>query len=289
MFQIPVKEIIVNADSQVVALEDDGTAYADNDIVGSTNTGGLILDGFLNEVIWCTSTAAAAAAARGGKASYFNGATGAAKMIRTAASAGTVGTASYVLTGTTCAAGTVFRLVEDTLDLTPVQYQNRPIEKRYQVSTAQTTVDGVGAAIAAAINADPNAWATVTYTAGTDTLLITSKKVGTKIQLYSADYTLPTPTLVVGALPIGTYDALKNINWAKNFSIDQNINWMPLPGASYNSYYFEVVSPAITASYGNTPSPNEVHNNQIYGVRLYVKSGLTLDTALNLVDGDLAA
>lgn len=289
MFQIPVKEIIVNADSQVVALEDDGTPYADNDIVGSTNTGGLILDGFLNEVIWCTATAAAAATARGGKGSYFNGATGAAKMIRTAASAGTQGSATYVLTTTSCAAGTVFRLVEDTLDLTPVQYQNRPIEKRYQVSSAQTTVDGVGAAIAAAINADPNAWATVSYTAGTDTLVVTSKKVGTRIQLFSADYVLPTPTIVQGALPVGTYDALKNINWAKNFSIDQNINWMPLPGSSYNSYYFEVVSPSITASYGNNPAANEVHNNQIYGVRLYVKSGLTLDTALNLVDGDLAA
>jgi hypothetical protein len=291
MFQIPVKEIIVNSDSQVVAKNATGGAYLSPNMATANANAGLFLEGFLTEVIWASKTIADnttyTLSNRAGNTSYFAASTAGGKIIKTAASAGTQGTASYVLTVANCAAGTVFRLVEDTLDLTPVQYQNRPIEKRYQVSAAQTTIDGVGAAIAAAINADPNAWATVTYTAGTDTLLLTSKKVGTRIQLFSVDYALPTPTLVQGTLPIGTYDAVKNINWAKNFNIDQNINWMPLPGASYNVYYFEVNSRSIAASYGNSPIPNEAHNSQIYGVRLYVKSGLTLDNALTAADGDL--
>jgi hypothetical protein len=272
MFQIPVKEIIVNADSQVRLLNRaDGAAFTASTNITPT-TGGFVFEGFLGPI---AST----------QVQLLSGTT---RILKTAASAGTQGSATYVLTTApaTCAAGTVFRLVEDTLDLTPVQYQNRPIEKRYQVSSAQTNVDGVGAAIAAAINADPNAWATVTYTAGSDTLVVTSKKVGTRIQLFSVDYALPTPTLVQGTLPIGTYDAVKNINWAKNFSIDQNINWMPLPGVSYQTVYFEVNGP-VNPLNGNSPIPNELHNSTRYAVRLYVKAGLTLETAIDYLITDL--
>jgi len=316
MFNIPVKEIIVNSDSQVRALEDDGTAYADNDIVGSTNTGGLILEGFINEVIWCTSTAAAANTARGGRASYFNGASGAARLIRTAASSGTAETAAFTITAAAGAKrGDTYRVVTDSLDLTPTEYQNRPTEKRYQLSVDCANATAIATELAARINADKSAQVTafVGETADAGKIVLVAKRVGVTVSLHVGEYnvwdqttytvsltrvanatavdvvTAANQTTAAAALPVGTYDALKNINWAKNFHIDQNVNWMPLPGASYNTYYFEVVSPLAGATTGTDSVPNQVNNNQIYGVRLYVKSGLTLDTALNLVDGDLAA
>lgn len=299
MFNVPVKEIIVNDDSQVRALEDDGTAYADNDIVGSTNTGGLILEGFINEVIWCTSTAAAANTARGGRSSYFNGASGAARLVRTAASAGTAEVVTFTITAAAGAkAGDTYRVVTDSLDLTPTEYQNRPTEKRYQLLVDCGTADAIKTELIARINADKGSQVTAS-SGGTGILTLTAKKVGVKVGIYVGEYAVAGQTTysvtgvlavtTAAALPVGTYDALKNINWAKNFHIDQNVNWMPLPGASYNTYYFEVVSPLAGATTGTDSVPNQVNNNQIYGVRLYVKSGLTLDTALNLVDGDLAA
>lgn len=329
MFNIPVKEIIVNSDSQVVAQSQVTgrspliQAYADNDIVGSTNTGALILEGFLNEPIWCTSTAATTAGFRGGKGSYFNGATGAARMIRTAASAGVTAKVAYAITAASGAkAGDTYRVVTDSLDLTPTEYQNRPTEKRYQLSVDCANAGAIATELVARINADPKSQV-IAYKGFNNAspaqddstkIVLVAKTAGVSVALYVGEFSVvgqttysvsltksanaatvyhtaedTSVTTSDAALPVGTYDALKNINWAKNFSIDQNINWMPLPGASYNTYYFEVVSPAGTLYPGNDVNPNELHNNQVYGVRLYVRSGLTLDTALNLVDGDLAA
>lgn len=326
MFNIPVKEIIVNDDSQVQLLEDDGTAYADNDVVHSTNTGGVILQGFLNEIIWCNATAAAASTARGGKAAYFEGASGAAKMLRTAASAGVAETAAWTVTAASGGKkGDTYRLVIDSLDLTPTEYQNRPVEKRYMLGVDCANAVAVIAELVTQINADVNA--PVTAYAGhnnlatptqndSDKIVLVAKTayIGCQVNLYVgsyADVTQTTYTVTLAkvangttvyhtvedtsattalpALPVNTYAALKNVNFAKNFHIDRDVNWMPLPGASYNSYYFQVNSGVIQTQEGNQPAPNQLKNSQVYGVRLYVKSGLTLDTALNLLDGDLAA
>jgi hypothetical protein len=329
MFNIPVKEIIVNSDSQVVAYSQVTgrtpliQAYVDNDIVGSTNTGALILDGFLNEPIWCTSTAAAASTGRAGRGSYFNGASGAARLIRTASSAGTTAKVAYAITAASGAkAGDTYRVVTDSLDLTPTEYQNRPTEKRYQLSVDCANAGAIATELVARINADPKSQV-IAYKGFNNAspvqddstkIVLVAKTVGVSVALYVGEFSVvgqttysvsltksangatvyhtaedTSVTTSDAVLPVGTYDALKNINWAKNFNIDQNVNWMPLPGASYNTYYFEVVSPLAGATTGNDAVPNQVNNNQIYGVRLYVRSGLTLDTALNLVDGDLAA
>ena len=55
---------------------------------------------------------------------------------------------------------------------------------------------------------------------------------------------------------------------------------MPLPGVTYNSYYFEV-NGTMPDNSGNSPVPNEVHGNVKTAYSVFVKSGLTLDTALN--------
>lgn len=317
MFQIPVKEIIVNDDSQVRLLEDDGTAYADNDV---TNTaGGFILEGFLNEIIW--TAAAAAGTARDGKGSYVNPWSGTDKMVKISAAAGVVETTAFAITAANGAKkGDVYRIVHDSLDLTPTEFQNRPVEKRYQLGVDCANAGAIVAALVAQINADPDAL--VTAYAGFNNatpaqddsakIVLVGKIAGVSVNLYVGEYSVwdqttytvalaksavgatvyhtvedTSVTTAAPALPVGTYDALKNINWAKNFSIDQNINWMPLPGASYNTYYFEVRSQTLAQQLGGDPSPNLLQNNQVYGVRLYVKSGLTLDSALTLLEADL--
>ena len=326
MFRLPVKEIIVNDDTQVIAKEDDGTAYADNDIVAGSNTGGLLLDGFLNEVIWATATAAAAAnnssnLLKKGKNAYFKLLATATRIVRTTPTAGVAETASFLVTAAAGGdKGDTFRLVTDSLDITPTEYQNRPTEKRYQLGVDCANAAAVVAELVAQINADP--YAPVTAYAGFNnaspaqdnsaSLVLVGKVAGISVDLYVASYASidqvvytialtkaaagttvyhtaedTSAATAVATLPVNTYAALKNINWAKNFDIDQNINWMPLPGASYNSYYFEVVTQQLSTQGGNNPSPGEVAGNQEYAVRLYVKTGTTLATALDFLPGDL--
>ena len=328
MFKVPVKEIIVNADSQVVAYNSDGsTAYANGHLAPGSNTGALILDGFHNNPIWSTATAAATSNNQSGKGSYFKLLSSATRIIKTTGTAGVAEVAAWTIaTSGTAKAGDTYRVVTDTIDLTPVQYQNRPNEKRYQLSVDCANAAAIVAELVKQINADPKAQ--VTALAGrsnattptqddSNKIILTAKTAGASVGLYVGQYsvvgqssylvtatkvaltygTLPTggtnagvvyhtsedtyATLALPALPKGTYDALKNINWAKNFNIDQNINWMPLPGTTYNAYYFEVVSQNLTLTAANTPYPNEGHANQEYGIRLYVKSSLALDTALS--------
>lgn len=322
MFNIPVKEIIVNDDSQVVLLEDDGTAYADNDVVADTS-GGFILDGLINEVIWASRTLALTKTPKGGKNAYIRFYTGSDCMLKTAYSAGTAEIAAYTVTAAGGAkAGDTYRLVIESLDLTPTEYQNRPIEKRYQLSVNCAAAVDVIAELVSRINGDPTS--PVTATAGFDNtgetsplqddsakIILTAKKTGLKINLYVGTYSDSTQTTysvslskdaagvdvvyvadtvyttVAAALPVNTYDAVKNINWSKNFNIDVNINWMPLHGANYNSYYFEVGTTQLQTQVGNNPHVGEVNNDQVYGVRLFVKNGTTLDTAMSLLEGDV--
>jgi hypothetical protein len=91
---------------------------------------------------------------------------------------------------------------------------------------------------------------------------------------------------VVGATGVNTYDYLKNINWAKNFSIDQNLNWMPLPGNTYTSYYFEV-NGTVPDNVGNGPIPNEVHGAVKTAYTVWAKTGSALATAMDFLVIDL--
>lgn len=273
MLRLPNKEIIVNDDSQVRLLEDDGTAYQAADATPSA--GGFILEGFAQLIF--------GAASLGPSLNLLKAAT---RLIKDTPSAGAAEITTYVLTQVTAIADCVFRLKYESLDLTPTEQQGQPLEKRYQIPV-QTTVDGVGAAIAAAINADKSAPVTVVYTAGSDTLTLTAKVKGVQVNLFSKDYVLPTKgTTTAAALPLNTYDYLKNINWAKNVDVDRNLNWIPLPGASYNSYYFEVLANSV-ADMGDVDVASQVQNQSNTGFKIWVKTGLTLDTALGLLLTDM--
>jgi hypothetical protein len=326
MFNLPVKEIIVNDDTQVILKEDDGTAYADNDVVIDTS-GGFILDGFINEILWGSKAAADANTMKGTKNSYlrFIPNTTSDCMIKTAASNGNSEGAAFAFTAAAGAKkGDTYRLVLDSLDLTPTEFQNRPVEKRYQLSVDCANPAAIVAELVAQINAD--AFAPVTAYAGfsnaspvqddTNKIVLVGKTayIGCSVNLYvgtyadsqQTTYTVSLTksaagatvydtaedgvhTIQLAALPVNTYAALKNINWAKNFTIDQNINWMPLPGQQYTSYYFEVVTRQLQTQLGGNPSPGEVNNDQVYAVRLYVNnnSAPTLLAAMNLLEVDL--
>lgn len=298
MFNLPVKEIIVNSDAQVVLLEDDGTAYADNDVVADTS-GGFILDGFINEILWGSATAANANTMKGTKNSYLRFATGSDCMIKTTTSAGVAEIITFTITAAAGAkAGDTYRIVLDSLDLTPTEFQNRPIEKRYQLSVDCANAEAIETELIARIAADPAAMVTAA-SGGTGVLTLTAKKTGYTVRCYVGEYassgqvvyavTGVNAVTTPGALPVNTYDSLKNINWAKNFDIDTNINYMPLPGAAYTSYYFEVVTQQLQTQAGSNPHPGEAHNGQVYAVRLYVNNvaASTLLTAMNLLEADL--
>lgn len=280
MFQLPVKEIIVNDDSQVRLLNGaDGAAYTALTNLTPT-TGSFILEGFIGPV----------------SSTQVQLLTTATRIRKTAFSAGVAEVVTFTITAAAGGkAGDTYRVVTDSLDLTPTEYQNRPTEKRYQLSVDCGTADAIKTELIARISADPSSQVTAA-SGGTGIVTLTAKKVGVKVAAYVGEYAVVGQTTysVTGvnavttpaALPVGTYDALKNINWAKNFTIDQNINWMPLPGAQYEAYYFEV-NGSVPAILGNDPIPNELHNGTRFAVRLYVKNNLTLETALDHLVTDL--
>jgi hypothetical protein len=299
MFNLPVKEIIVNDDSQVVLREEDGTAYSDNDVAGASTTAGFILEGFISSIIYGSQLELLKAATR---------------IIKDTPAAGTAEIAAYTIAVSTgFKKGDIFRVEVDSLDLTPTEFQNRATEKRYQLSSDQATAANLVAHLVATINGDKASQ--VTAYAGFNNaspaqndsakIVLVAKKVGQSVNLYySAGTGVGTLTkdaagvtvyhtvedtsavTVAASLPINTYDYLKNIRWDVNFDVDRDLNWLPLPGVQYNSYYFEV-NGTVHPSTGNDPIPGEKHNTAKYGVKLWVKSGLTLDTALTLLVGDV--
>src|SRR5882757_4112747 len=123
MFKIPVKEIVVNKDTQVRLLEDDGTAYQAADATPSA--GGFILEGFLSLTL-------------GSQLVLLSSAT---RIIKNATVAAVAQIATFQVTSTSAVKGDGFRIVSTSMDLTPTEYQNRDVEKRYQVSTTQASAN----------------------------------------------------------------------------------------------------------------------------------------------------
>ena len=291
----------MNDDTQVVLkASTDGVTFsayvAGSNLVPATAAHRVQMEGFLTNIP-VTSLNLLAAATRVRKS------TGAAAVVETA---------SFViaLVGTGPAQDDVVMLRCDSLDLTPTEFQNKGFEKRYQFSAAKNSVALIIAHLVATINGDKAA--PVTAYAGfnnatpaqDDSAKITfvAKKTNVTITDLIGDFVnaangftatrVANGTTVYGPIEdavnttalatpgINSYDYLKNINWAKNFSIDQNINWMPLPGVIYNSYYFEV-NGTVPDNVGNAPIANEVHGLVKTGYSIFVKNSLTLNTALN--------
>lgn len=265
MINIPVKQIIVNSDSQVTLLEEDGTAYTSSDVSATNPLTGFILQGWLG-LVKGTELGVVAPHTR---VRVTNPSSGAAEIT------------TYTLTATSNAAGARIRVQWQSLDLTGTEFQNIPLVKHYQIP-ANSSIDAIGADIAAAITADLNAPATASYDSGSDTLTITAKEKGVVIRLYSEDGLLPAVSVSTpAALPVNTYDYLKNIEWSKNITMDRNLEYAPLPGASYTSYYFEVVRVPPVA-FGGNPLVSEKNSATVTGYKLWVSSAAsTLKAALD--------
>lgn len=301
MFNIPQKEIIVNDDSQVRLL-------------GSTNGSTWVA------YVAGTNLAPANAAHQAqleGFLTTFNVTnlqllTTAVRVRKSTGAVAVVETASFVVATTGGAkAGDLIMLRCDSIDLTPTEFQNKGFEKRYQFTSDQATAALIIAHLVATINGDKAS--PVTAFAGfanatpsqDDSAKITlvAKRAGVTIDgvffnpLAATGNTVSftrvaNGTTVYGpiedainvtaaaALGVNTYDYVKNIQWSKNFNIDQNLNWMPLPGVIYNSYYFEV-NGNVQETVGGDHIASEKHNQVKVGINVWVKQGTVLDIALN--------
>jgi len=264
MFKIPVKEIVVNKDTQVRLLEDDGTAYAAADATPSA--GGFILEGY-NELTLGSELVLLSAAVR---------------IIKDAAAVGVAQIATFTVSSTAAAIGDVFRTVSQSLDLTPVEYQNQNVEKRYQMSTAPATATLIAAHMRDTINGDKNA--KVTATASGAVLTLTAKEKGVSFVLYSTPIVGAFAVTTPAALPISTYESIKNTHLPVNFDIDRNVEAIPEYGALYDTYYLEVEKTGFVG--GHTVPSNKNVASKV-GLRLIVKQGLTLATALDLLVTDM--
>src|SRR6478735_10144678 len=172
MYNLPTKMIIVNDDSQVALLEDDGTAYAASDVSPTNPASGFILTGFLGLVL----------------GTELNVLKRGVRLLKTAASAGVAEVTTYTIVATSNLAGATIRLVYQSLDLISTENQNIPLEKRYQIP-ANATAANIAADIAATINQDDSAPVTAGVAGAVVTLTAKSPKyVGYKFRLYNADF-----------------------------------------------------------------------------------------------------
>lgn len=268
MINIPVKDIIVNDDAQVRLLRNNVAPAGAAAVWAATDK--VQLEGFLSDTL----------------VSDIKKLSGVIRVIKDVPVAGVAEVKTYTVTSTASIADAVFKLVTESLDLSTAEFQNGRVTKFYQISAAQTSAANIAAKIAAAINGDKSA--PVTASAAAAVVTLTAKQKGVSINLYSTDIVGTLATTTPASLPVNTYDSLKSINWAQNVDWDRNTAWFPLPGNSYNSYYFEVNS-NVAGELGHQLAANEKHNQALTGFKVYVKAGSVLDLDLTEFATDVNA
>lgn len=294
---IPVKTAIINTDDQVQLRNLSNGNYATGNC--TPTSGGFILRGFLNNVA-------------GSQLQLLSPAT---RIQKTTFSPGVkeLNIYQFALSGT-AKKGDLFILRMFSLNDSPVEFQNYSITKHFQLSKDAGTVNQLVADLAQLINADPyspviaipgfnnaspavddrNKLALVAKETGRNFFFELSSYVDggtgrsisiTKLtygsQMYSNEDVLETA--VQAALPVNTYDYLKNLHWSLNVEVDRNIEWFPRKGTNYVSYYFEV-SKDVSPSGGYLPgSPASIRT----GYKIWVADGLSLATAMDLLMADV--
>lgn len=283
MFKAPIKQLIINSASQVEFLKYDGSATYVDIVSPQKATDGFFLRGFLQPILFGSLKAVVSTTLIYAQA----GAAGAKQVATFACNA---------VTGDCSSENFIIRYV--SLKLSPTEYQNQPLLKHYQVSASMplnATAAQVATQIALAITTDKNS--PVTATALSTTVTITAKESGVEFLL------VPTPTnrggLITGTftvttaptVDIGTYDDLKNINWAKSSNtgpllFDQNAEYFPVFGQTYKSYRFITKGTPFNSS-ELIPSlePGIVDRE----VRIWIANGLTAQTTMDLIVADANA
>lgn len=245
-------------------LEDDGTAYQAADATPSA--GGFILEGFLGLTL-------------GSQLVLLR--TGV-RIIKDTPVAGVAQVATFTVTSTSSLKADGFRIVTSSLDLTPTEYQNRDVEMRYQMSTAEAAAADIAAHMRDTING--NKFSKVTASAAGAVLTLTAKETGKPFTLYSEKIIGTFAVTTPAAVPINTYDDIKNDHWPNNVDFDRNVEYFPEFGTSYVSYYFEVDRPGFVG--GQTVAGNKNVNAKT-AYRLIIKDNLALETAMDLLVTDM--
>ena len=262
-FSIPVKDIVVNSDSQISVIET-GTLSPSSTLA----TGTMMINGFMGQAVAGANFEAQANAA-------------ADKMVVKTGVAAAKEDADFTFT-LGAAAGDVVIIRETSLDLTPSEFQNQAVDKRYQLPVCADSV-ATAVAVAAAINADP--FSKVTATApGASVLTLVAKEYGSTFDVYTGEGNTTlvetTPPVkdpdVVATLGFGNYDTLKNIEWGRNEDTDRNAEYYPSKGVLYNTYYYEVNW--STVDLGGADVPSMLPASGRTGFRLYIAQGLTANT-----------
>jgi len=270
-FDIPIKKMIVNRDDDVRLLSNADTppaAYQDGDVTYA-NGKAFLLEGFGQ---WVKGSELVQLDAYGRRVKK-QGPTAAVKQV-----------ATYLVTSTSASAGDVVRIVVEPIGRKyDVEYQQVPITKYFTINEAETSAAGIADALNDAIDADDDA--PVTTSLSTATLTLTAKNYYEKFTVYSDDITGTFTVTQAPVAGIGTYEELKNIEWASNLDFDRNVQYMPEKGTTYNHYYFEATK-SPTAK-GDQEIPSGTGNSIVTRYHLWVKDGLDLETALDLLVGDV--
>jgi hypothetical protein len=250
-FRIPEKQMIVHSDDQVRLLNDDdpATVYQDADVAAGTD--GFILEGFHtnpilvndmpNQVVW-----------KNGNPKTF-------KIATEAAVAAAAQVVDYQVDAIGAVVGDSFRIVFESLDGSPTDFQNQPVSKIYQLSATAplTTVDEIAAAMNAAINADDNPLCTSSVL--TDTLTLTGVDVGVKFTVrvdpvLSGILGTQAADTTAASVSLHDYEYLKNVDWTRNIDIDRNEEYYPRKGVTYKMYKFQVNSQGFRSEGNNVPN-----------------------------------
>lgn len=285
MFRIPQKQLIVNSASQLRILKYDGSATYIDIASPLLASDGFYLEGFLQPLLFgslapVVSTTLITAVA---------GSTGT-KSISTFTCNAIVGNA----------AGENFVLTYNSLKLSPVDYQNQPLKKHYQLSATlanNATAIQAATAIVNAINADGVAAPVTAANGGTAVVTLTAKEAGVDILL------TPTPAVAGGLMTgvyavttpptvdINTYEELKNVNWVKgdalgSFDFDRHAEIFPVAGQTYKSYRFIIKSTPLMSTNLLVPGEKAAVNSIQTEIKLWIANGLTHQTTMDLVVAD---
>lgn len=279
-FRIPEKQIIVNADSQarLLSVPADGTAataYADGDVTAVTDQ--VLIEGFAGPMTISDIIGANAD-----------------KITKETATAPVAQIATYTVTGTTATEGAVFRIVFESLDGTPTDYQNEPVSKIYQLPNfgGLDSAADIAEAMERVINATPHiSKQMISASAAAGVLTLTAADPSVKFTLY-VDSALSdiVGTFAVTTPPvtgIHTYDYLKNIDWARDLDFDRNAEWQPRKGATYAMWKFTVQSTGFRANGNDVPSVDPPVAKTVF--KIWADTSTQLATDLDLLDGDIAA
>lgn len=297
-FKLPVRQFIINDDIQGVLRADKAGTFSDyggaTDLDPATATHLFKITG---QTDWTkvTDLQELASAVRVRKQVWAS----AVKPIK-----------AYTVTSSAVSAGDVFRIVWDSLDKTPVEYQNIPLEKRYQFSADQATVANVIANMVAVINADENS-PVVAYAGfnnatpaqdDSDKIVLIAKNFREDFEIYpSTNGTLALTEVAAGTTVYHTvedtnddtvaasdyvndYENLKNKQWVADLDFDRNAEYFPQKGAKYNSYFYKVDFTQDTG--GHTVPGQKAVTGEVTFI-FYVKQGIALDTALDAFATDM--